>query len=353
MKILYVIDSLGMGGAEKIVVNTILKLPADVKCTVVYLNGSTSLLPALIGVDVICLGYTGALNIFSAALKLRSIIMAHKVNIVHAHLYYSTIISRMACPANVKFYFSVHSIFSLDVFQSNRALLLIEKLTYKKNQTPIFVSNTVKSDYHKHVRIKGHNYVLYNFVEESFFLKNKLGFQVDFHRPLRLVSVGNLKSAKNYNFLIKVFKELKGNEFSLDIYGEGNCRHELEGMLMDYKVDNIQLLGAKTNIAELLGDYDVFVMSSENEGFCIAVAEAMAIGLPCILSDINTFREVSDGKAVFFDLADARALVSILNEISSYKNALLSNAKEAFMKAQDYRVERYVTELLKIYASNN
>jgi glycosyltransferase involved in cell wall biosynthesis len=68
-------------------------------------------------------------------------------------------------------------------------------------------------------------------------------------------------------------------------------------------------------MAQLLQASQVFVLPSLREGFSLAVAEAMAAGLPCIISDLPALREVYDSAALFVDpvnvaeLSDAMLLV--------------------------------------------
>ena len=351
--LLYIIDSLGVGGAEKLLVDTILASPEYLKITVVYLYKPHTLVPLLNGTEVIFLNLQGYLHKISAVTRLRNIIVSHKIDIVHAHLFWSTILARLACPKNVKLFFSVHSIISSDVFRGNKLLSILEKVTYLQRHTAIFVSNTVKEDYIIHVGLKGPSYVLYNFVEEEFYLKRKERLR-EFNglSQMRLVSVGNLKPSKNYQLLINIFRNLKSEPITLDIFGEGYYSNHLRKMLTQNQIVNIKLKGQHLKIFEVLADYDIFIMPSENEGFCIAVAEAMASGLPCILADIKTFREISGNNALFFSLRKPQELFNYLKNIKELSYQLKENASKASVLAENFRIKRYMEELQKIYYAN-
>ena len=75
--------------------------------------------------------------------------------------------------------------------------------------------------------------------------------------------------------------------------------------------------GQVDNIAELLHDYDALIMPSIFEGYGIAPVEAMAVGLPVILSDLEVFHEITNKNAIFFNPHDPE---SISNAIKDFVN---------------------------------
>lgn len=92
----------------------------------------------------------------------------------------------------------------------------------------------------------------------------------------RVGSVGRLVREKNYPLLIRAVAGIPGAELTL--VGDGPLRTELTGA---------QLLGARTDIPELLASFDVFALSSSTEGMSIALIEAMAAGCPIVVTAVG------------------------------------------------------------------
>ncbi|AKQ44799.1 hypothetical protein TH63_02810 [Rufibacter radiotolerans] len=347
--VLCLIGSLGVGGAEVLLVNTIKLLNAKYNFIVVYLNNPDTLLAQLSGVEAINLNFKGKLDIFSSSQRLKKIISDRKVDIVHAHLYWPTLIGRLGTPKKVKFVFTVHSILSQDAFSANKLSLLAEKLTYSQNQVAVFVSNAAREDYRKYVGLKGANYVVNNFIADDFYLpENKRGPEF-LPQSLKLVSVGNLKEAKNFPFLLAAFEKLKEYKITLDIYGEGHLRDELQRQINEKGLHNVRLCGSANNVPEILKNYDMFIISSIYEGFALAPLEAMAVGLPCMLSDIPSLHEVAGTSALFFDLKDDTEFNEKVLEVYNNPERLAFLSKEGYEKAKKYRKVVFEEALSNVY----
>lgn len=120
----------------------------------------------------------------------------------------------------------------------------------------------------------------------------------------RIVSVGRMVPVKNQSTLLlafSLFSEDSPNS-ELVMVGDGPVRGQLEKMAGRLGIsESVRFTGkvSRQRVYELLGASDVFVISSEAEGFCVAAVEAMAAGLPVIASDIPVFHEVLGDCGIF------------------------------------------------------
>ena len=102
-------------------------------------------------------------------------------------------------------------------------------------------------------------------------------------------NVGHYVSVKNQSFLINLMPEIrkKRENAILLLFGEGEDRERLQKAIDEQKATNyIKLMGNTDEVAEILSALDVFAFPSLFEGTPLALIEAQANGLPCIVSNL-------------------------------------------------------------------
>jgi glycosyltransferase involved in cell wall biosynthesis len=316
---------------------------------VIYLNGSGELaghLPPSCRIKK--LNYRSRPDLLQCVWKLRKYIRQHNIGIVHSHLFMATLIARLACPRKVKLFNTIHAISSEASYKINRFTLYLEKLTYRRRHHIIAVSNEVLKDFDKWVGLKGSSTVLYNTINDKYFAP---GPKSEFTKQgLRMVAVGNLRWQKNYPYLLEAFKNLPSG-ISLDIYGEGDLRDELQAEIDRYKL-NIKLCGQHNRLYEILHEYDVFLMCSLYEGFSMGLMEAMASGLPPMLSNIPVLQEAAGDNAIYADLARPSDLTEKIQYFNNHKEKLKKIAQGAHARANALaKKEFYLSSLMGLYTS--
>jgi len=347
--ILHIIDSLGIGGAESLLRGVIPSLK-NYKHIIGYLNNPFEGKAALSGYTTICLGHRGKSDIPKTVWKLKKIIKQYDINLVHSHLYWSTMIARLALPKKVKLVSSYHSLLyePANKAQYSKKMLALDRLTYRKKYHTIFVSKTVRDSVSEKVGIKSNSSVLYNYVEDVFFQQQK-PLNANYDKPLKVVALGTLRAEKNYELLIAALSKFSPEEITLDIYGSGVKENELNKIIRGNKMPHIHLKGKCEKPALLLKSYDLFISASLFEGFGIAVAEAMAVGLPCLISALPAHREVAGDSALYFDPHNASSLIEKLRLVLTNENLLLEGSNKGLEQVKQFKKEVYLQRLNTIY----
>jgi glycosyltransferase involved in cell wall biosynthesis len=116
-------------------------------------------------------------------------------------------------------------------------------------------------------------------------------------RPVTLLSIGRLRPPKDFVTLVRALARLDRGTVRLRIAGDGPDRAALADEVRRLGLDgDVELLGTRTDVGELLAAADVFVLASDSEGLPMSVLEAMAAGLPVVASAVGGVPElVRDG----------------------------------------------------------
>ncbi|RYZ26251.1 MAG: glycosyltransferase, partial [Chitinophagaceae bacterium] len=261
-KILHIIFNLGRGGAETMLVNVVKELEEydHVILTLFPENdfGEELQNARLESMD---LKLRDLLAFPLVARKLKKIIQSEAPALVHTHLYWPTVLARMATPKNIPLLTTIHAFASQLVDFKKWHLKKLYRYSYtRRTSTMIAVAKGALKEYYDFLRLKaGRNHVLYTFVDTRKFLPAER--KVSPEGELKMVSVGALRYQKNHSYLVRAFEQIKEGEAALDIFGEGPLRTDLEELIRSSGV-NIQLKGQVRDIAARLKNYDVFIMPS-------------------------------------------------------------------------------------------
>ncbi len=127
-------------------------------------------------------------------------------------------------------------------------------------------------------------------------LRAELGLPSD---AVVLLSVGSLIERKGYDILLPAaaphLGPAAGAPRYLLVVGEGPERDALRARAEALGVANfVRFLGLRNDVPDLLADADLFALASRAEGLTLAVVEAMAAGLPVVVTDVGGHKEVVD-----------------------------------------------------------
>jgi glycosyltransferase involved in cell wall biosynthesis len=352
--IIHITETLARGGAETLLVGVVKSL-TDYEHIIISLKSQNAFEEDLANIRIIKFNLKGYSSIPGLVLKLKRFFKNIQGDvIVHAHMFWANVLSRLAVPEHLPLINSYHSV-SYGPHGANYPLhaVLLDRLTYNKRVTTLCVSHEVKRNVAAYVGIKSNVTVLYNYISDAFFQHSRPATKLS--SPLKIVSVGNLKKQKNYETIVTAFAILKERSnsqvYSLDVYGTGPLLQSLQQQITAAGIDNIFFRGSVPDVAERLPGYDVYLLSSSYEGFGIAVIEAMAVGLPLLLSDIQVLREITGNNALFFDPHKPEELAKTIEQVVNGRVELSALSIKGMEKAETYRKEYYMKKLSGIYES--
>lgn len=100
-----------------------------------------------------------------------------------------------------------------------------------------------------------------------------------------MISIGRLEKQKGYDLLIPIIARLKRRKKRIQFYlvGEGSEKEYLEELVKEYHIENdVIFTGFIDNPYALLSKMDLFICSSRAEGFSLVIAEALLLGVPVV-----------------------------------------------------------------------
>jgi glycosyltransferase involved in cell wall biosynthesis len=169
----------------------------------------------------------------------------------------------------------------------------------------------------------------------------------------RLGMVARLDPIKDHRTIIQGCKIIKRAipDVSLHLVGDGVLRHELEQLVAECGLkENVWFHGDVSNVYEYLNNWHIFVYSTTDlEGLGMAVEEAMANAMPCVLSDQPMLRELAptENLVQWFRPFDAQSFADAVIHLYKDRTRCEELGQNAFEHAtKQFGVSRFVTDYL-------
>lgn len=150
----------------------------------------------------------------------------------------------------------------------------------------------------------------------------------------RLVGiVGRYHPQKDFPNFLKAVKivtqSVSDVHFAMIGKGLDSENPELKELISQLGVrENVELLGQREDVHQLMSGFDLWCSSSENEGFANVVGEAMSCGVPCVVTDAGASRELVEGIGIVVPRQDPEALAAGLKQMLGCSRAELKNLGE-------------------------
>ena len=374
-KIMFMINGMSGGGAEKILQTLLLQLDYNKYDVTVYSmhreNIAKMNYPKEIHYKVIFDEYNGSREILRKFGNIRTKVKGKVFQVCPSTVFYRLFIhekydvevafiegeSTKIISGSSNRYSKKYAWVHIDLIQNPWTSFLYgsdidEANHYKKFDRILCVSQAVKNSFLKKydtiesTKIK----VQYNPINrDEIIAMSKEKCSLEKKKKLRMVAVGRLVRQKVFDRLLDVCSKLqqKGYRFELFILGDGEERANLENIITSLNLErNVFLLGYLSNPYAVMNTADLLVCSSRSEGFSTVLAEGVVLGLPIVSTECAGVQELfGDTKCGIIVNNDEENLYQGLKLILDNPVQLELYKRNSFERGKMFALSKTVTEI--------
>lgn len=361
MKILHIIGSLEMGGAENLLISLteeqkhqgddvsvlLLKKATDSSVTKKILNN---------GINVSWIKDKGSL--YSPLLIFKLIPYLKRYDIIHVHLFpalYWVGFAKLLTKNTAPIIYTEHS--TTNRRRKNYILKKVDKIVYKYAYNHIIACSdkaqeTFLSTYHgiKHITAVN-NGVNTNLNRFAFPYTKRELFGIP-ESCFVITMVARFMFMKRQDTIVEAISKLP-NKFHACLVGSEPTD---EGLIKVKKLtenlgvaDRVHFLYIRSDVPRILKTSDAVVMSSEYEGLSLSSIEGMAAGKPFIATNVDGLREVVSGAGELFELYNSDQLAAILLKMDSDKEYYQKLANRCSLRASEFDIKVMANKYKQIY----
>ena len=368
MKILHLIDSGGLYGAEKMLLSLVAGQVEQGLYPMILSAGEPEVgekpLEAearRLGLPVTTWRMKPGINLREAS-RIIQWALQEGYDLLHSHGYKFNVLvgiwpARMRLPLVTTLHGYVHA----PRFSKMWLYELLDRFMLFRTQAVVLVNEGMKAELGRALRGAGRVHVIPNGVDVSNIeacaradLPAEITSFLQDHSPV-VLGVGRLSGEKGFDRLIEAFAVLRKQhvEAGLLIVGEGKLRKELEALVRRHSLERSVLMpGYYENVPALMARSSALAIPSRTEGLPITILEAMATGLPIIASAVGAIPKALDhgrGGIVIEELDAQRLAIGLCECFSNTPEANLK-AERAIDKVQkDYSSSAMTREYTRIY----
>lgn len=350
MKILQVITSLLIGGAEKLVVDMapLLQAKGHVVDIFVFDGVVTPFLLQLEDNGVRVIRYNQGASMYDPRniLKLRKLIPQY--DIVHTHntsCQYYVAIAKNLCRCNhVRFVTTEHN--TTNRRRDSFVFKHLDQWMYRQYDSIISISDKTTVNLKNFIGTEFSIKTIYNGINLQKFisataLEQDLQLKKD-AGDFIISMVAGFREQKDQDTLIKALKYLP-EKCKLWLIGDGERRVICEELVQTMNLsDRVVFTGVRTDIPSILKASDVIVMSSHWEGLSLSSIEGMSVGKPFVASDVDGLHEIVDGYGILFPHQNDKALANTIIDLMKKPDYAKKIAEKCFEKACQYSIIKTV-----------
>lgn len=343
IRVLHIIKSLGRGGAETLLLETIKnhdKTKFKFYC-IFFLPWKNELVKELEeqGAIVVNIAAKNNFQIVLSFLKINKFINKNKIQLVHCHLPWAGLVGRISLLFNkkIKLLYTEHNIQE----RYHKITKILNKHTFKWQDIVIAVSKSVQESICQNISNKINIQIILNGVDTNKFIRkftDSVQLKNELNIPSDKIVIGNIcvfRSQKRLKTWVDIFEEVnKKHPNTVGILvGAGILFEEIKQYVTEKKLtDKIIFTGLQTNAAKYFSIIDIFLLTSEFEGLPIALLEAMSMNCVPVTTNAGGVKEVIQHgiNGLITDVSTPNNLINFINEVvenNELKNKISEEAR--------------------------
>lgn len=364
MKVLQIINSLGTGGAEKLLLDTLpLYRQEGVEMDVLVLwDNNHQFINALKSLNcckVIVLNESDNykdIYALSHIWKLRTYLKQYDV--AHIHLFpaqYFTVLANISIGNACKLVFTEHNTTNRRI--QNSYFRYLEKWIYSFFKKIVCISPEIQRIYKEYLK---------GFEQKFVLIENGVNLQVirqavpllksTLHSSISeddtvIMQVSAFRIQKDQKTLIEALALLPLN-VKLILVGDGVLKKECEELTEELELQGrVLFLGQRMDIPQLLKTADVIVLSSKYEGLSLSSIEGMASGKPFVASAVPGLSDIVGGAGVLFECGNEKELATRIQALVDDKMYYDSVVRACQEKSKQYDIQVMIQKHIALYKS--
>lgn len=346
MRILHIITSLEIGGAQRLLADLLPLQAASEEVTLlvyerVYNDFEKTLEQA--GIKIMCLDEHNFHNP-RIIIRLRKIFKDY--DLVHAHLFPTIYWTSLAARGiDIKLVYTEHS--TSNSRRSKWYFRSIERFMYDRYDKIISISQQTQDALISWLRQHDERFVVINNgVDTEKFASVKVPVV-----PKSLIMVSRFASSKDQETVIRAMQYID-KEATLRLVGDGENRHRCEVLANELSLsDRVQFLGSRSDVPELVASSYIGIQSSNWEGFGLTAVEMMAASKPVIATNVDGLRQVVEGAGEVFTCGNATELAARVNYLLSDQLYYQAMSERCRQRALEYDISVMSKMYSQLYES--
>lgn len=362
MKVLQIINSLGTGGAEKLLLDSLPRyIEKGVQMDILLLWNNNHAFFEELQKKNICNVFVlkNSSNVKSVynplhILKIRKFLKNY--DIAHVHLFpaqYFAVLAKMFTKTQCKLVFTEHNTNNRRI--NNRLFYWIENKIYARYQKVVCITQEIQQKYAEYLPSHKTKLVVINngidlekIAQAQPLSLDCLDNQIPENSKI-IVQVSAFRPQKDQQTLIKALTMLPEN-IVLVLVGTGEtmlaCKNLVTALQLDHRVF---FLGQRMDVPQILKKATIVVLSSHYEGLSLASVEGMASGVPFIASNVPGIKEIVINAGVLFEPKNEKELATLILELLNDKEYYDKITLQCLQRAKQFSIDKMIESYIDLY----